>query len=254
MNFFSYEFYTTATRVVILVAAIVFPALLIINAPYGRHLKGGWGPEIPARLCWVLMEVPAPICFAVAYFTGPNAWQPFPLFFFLLFQAHYVHRSIIYPLLARNSQKRSAAVMVLLALTFNTVNGWMCGLAVSHFGSYGPEWLWDPRFLFGTLLFFAGAAINLHSDSVLRNLRAPGESGYRIPHGGFYRWISSPNYFGEILEWLGWALATWSTAGLAFALFTMANLAPRARSNHAWYRETFEDYPERRRALIPGLY
>jgi len=43
-------------------------------------------------------------------------------------------------------------------------------------------------------------------------------------------------------------------AGLAFAVWTIANLAPRARSNHKWYRETFPDYPENRKALLPGVW
>jgi protein-S-isoprenylcysteine O-methyltransferase Ste14 len=69
-----------------------------------------------------------------------------------------------------------------------------------------------------------------------------------------YRWISCPNYFGEIVEWIGWAIATWSLAGLAFALWTAANLAPRARSHHQWYRESFADYPQERKALVPRLW
>ena len=51
---------------------------------------------------------------------------------------------------------------------------------------------------------------------ILRNLRAPGETGYKIPVGGLFRWVSSPNYFGELLEWTGWAIATWSIPGVAF--------------------------------------
>ena len=58
----------------------------------------------------------------------------------------------------------------------------------------------------------------------------------------------------EIVEWLGWALLTWSPAGLAFAAWTMANLVPRARAHHRWYRERFPDYPARRKALVPGLF
>jgi protein-S-isoprenylcysteine O-methyltransferase Ste14 len=69
-----------------------------------------------------------------------------------------------------------------------------------------------------------------------------------------YRWISCPNYFGEIVEWIGWAIATWSLAGLAFALWTAANLAPRAHSHHQWYRESFADYPQERKALVPRLW
>ena len=32
-------------------------------------------------------------------------------------------------------------------------------------------------------MFFVGMAINIHSDHILRNLRRPGESGYKIPKG-----------------------------------------------------------------------
>jgi steroid 5-alpha reductase family enzyme len=89
---------------------------------------------------------------------------------------------------------------------------------------------------------------------VLRTLRKPGETGYKIPHGGLYRFISSPNYFGELLEWSGFAIAAQTLAGWAFFFFTFANLAPRAVSHHRWYREKFSEYPSSRRALIPFLW
>ena len=62
-----------------------------------------------------------------------------------------------------------------------------------------------PLSWLGLFLFLLGMAINLHSDSVLRGLRAPGETGYRIPYGGLFSHISAPNYFGETLEWCGFA-------------------------------------------------
>ena len=65
--------------------------------------------------------------------------------------------------------------------------------------------------------------------------------------------MSSPNYLGEIIEWTGWAIATWSLAGTAFAVYTAANLASRAFANHRWYRDRFPDYPSDRRALVPFL-
>ena len=52
----------------------------------------------------------------------------------------------------------------------------------------------------------------------------------------------------------GWALATWSLAGLSFLCFSLANLAPRALAHHRWYHQTFADYPKQRRALIPWLF
>ena len=68
-----------------------------------------------------------------------------------------------------------------------------------------------------------------------------------------YGFVSCPNYLGEVMIWTGWAIATWSLAGLSFAVFTAANLVPRALANHRWYRETFPDYPRTRRAVIPWL-
>ena len=103
-------------------------------------------------------------------------------------------------------------------------------------------------------MFLLGFAINLQSDSILRSLRKPGETDYKVPHGGLYRFVSCPNYLGEIVEWSGWALMTWSLPGLAFALYTFANLAPRALKHHRWYQEKFADYPKERKALIPGLW
>ena len=116
------------------------------------------------------------------------------------------------------------------------------------------EWLIDPRFQAGLVLFVTGHAINRHADRTLHNLRQPGETGYAIPTGGLYRWISCPNYLGEMIEWIGWAVATWSPAGLAFATWVAANLVPRAHAHHLWYQEQFADYPPERRALLPGLW
>ncbi len=47
-----------------------------------------------------------------------------------------------------------------------------------------------------------------------------GEKGYKIPRGGMFEYISGANFFGEILEWAGFALAAWSLPAFAFALFT----------------------------------
>jgi len=95
--------------------------------------------------------------------------------------------------------------------------------------------------------------INLHADGVLRTLRGDEEQGYRIPRGGVFELVSCPNYFGELREWPGWACLTWSPAGLTFAVWTAANLVPRAVAHHRWYLRTFPEYPQQRKAIIPFL-
>jgi 3-oxo-5-alpha-steroid 4-dehydrogenase 1 len=247
--------YHQGTLVIFATAAIAFPVLFLITVPYGgRHTSERWGPSIPAPLAWFLMEIPAPACLLIAYTQGRHAGEPVSLLLIAAFLAHYVHRAILYPLRIRGTGKRTPVLSATIAGSVNVVNGTINGLAVSHATSYGTEWLMDPRFLVGVLAFGVGSAINLQSDAILRRLRAPGEHGYKIPFGGAYRWVSSPNYLGEIIQWAGWALATWSAGGLAFLLLTIANLGPRALSHQRWYHETFSDYPPERKALIPYLW
>jgi hypothetical protein len=231
-------------------AAVTFVALQFVVAPYGgRHGRSGWGPTVPARVGWIVMEAPASLAFLAFYLLGSHRAELVPLLFLLLWQAHYVQRAFIYPVLMRSGSRMPVLVMV-LAILFNLLNAWVNARWISEYGAYATSWLADPRFWVGVAMFVAGYSLNLSSDRILRRLRGSG-SGYRIPRDGGFRFVSSPNYLGEIVEWFGWAIATWSLAGLAFALYTTANLAPRAMANHRWYRETFADYPAERRALIP---
>lgn len=235
-------------------AAVTFAVLLVIPAPYGRHRRAGWGPEIDARIGWVLMESPSIWLFVLVYVRGEAAWQAAPLVLFSLWLAHYLQRTLVFPLLLRPGAPQPVA-NVAMGFVFNLVNAWLNATAISQAAlPYPPDWLTSPRFVAGTLLFVTGMAINLHADAVLRRLRRPGETGYRIPYGGLYRFVTSPNYLGELVEWTGFALAAWSLPALAFAVFTAANLVPRARAHHRWYREKFPDYPSDRRALLPWLF
>jgi steroid 5-alpha reductase family enzyme len=145
-------------------------------------------------------------------------------------------------------------LVVALGFSFNCLNAYVNARWISHLGHYGAGWLADPRFLAGGALFLVGFLVNLRSDSVLLRLRGRGESGYGIPRGGLFELVTCPNYLGEILEWFGYALASWSLPGLAFAVYTGANLVPRALAHRRWYRERYPgDYPPGRRAVIPWV-
>jgi protein-S-isoprenylcysteine O-methyltransferase Ste14 len=227
-------------------------ALAVAAAPYGRHARAGWGPTVPARLAWVLMESPAWLFFAAIYAAGASRSRAAPLALLALWQLHYLQRSFLYPFRMR-SERRMPAAVALLGFAFNLLNAFVNARWISQLGDYPPSWLADPRFLGGAALFLAGFALNVWSDGILRRLRAPGDAGYRLPRGGAFDLVSCPNYLGEVVEWAGWAVATWSLAGTSFAVFTAANLVPRALAHHEWYRERFADYPPERRALVPFL-
>jgi protein-S-isoprenylcysteine O-methyltransferase Ste14 len=233
-------------------AALTFAALRLTTAPYGRHRRAGWGPTLPARIAWTVMESPACLFFLAVYAAGPARAGAAPLALLGLWQLHYAYRAFLYP----RGLARAAPVpvpVVALGFSFNLLNAWVNARWISALGSYPPAWLADPRFLAGAAAFAVGLSVARRSDRALLALRRPGEEGYRIPRGGLFERVSCPNYLGELVQWGGWALATWSLAGLAFAVYTAANLVPRALDHHAWYRARFPDYPPERRALVPWL-
>ncbi|MGD1119595.1 MAG: methyltransferase [Dehalococcoidales bacterium] len=235
--------------------AVVFVALFFIAAPYGRHARKGWGYSVGNKLGWVLMEAASPIVFFVFWLLGSYRFNAVSLVLLALWEAHYIHRAFIYPFTLRGAARRMPLSVISFGFFFNLMNAYLNGRYIFSFsGGYATSWLHDPRFIVGVIMFISGYVINRQSDLALRELRKPGESGYKISYSRFYRWVSSPNYLGEITIWSGWALATWSWAGLAFAFWTFANLLPRARANHAWYRNTFPDYPPERKALLPGIW
>ena len=247
------ELHSQLVTAVYVAAALTFVALLFVTAPYGRHLRSGWGPTVPARLGWIVMESPAVLLFIFVYALGHNATRFVPLLLLCLWQFHYVYRALVYPFRLSRTAQRMPLSIIAMAIGFNCVNAYVNARWISHFGEYPDAWLASAAFIPGVALFFTGWGIHRHADQVLRRLRGDSESGYGIPQGGLYRFVSCPNYLGEMLQWLGWAILTWSAAGLAFAVFTIANLLPRAIANHRWYRKEFADYPVKRKALVPFL-
>ena len=225
-------------------------ALLYLTAPYGRYERSGWGPTMPARWGWVVMESPAALGFLIIYGLGAFRFHTVPLIFLGAWQSHYLYRTFVMPMRMRGHRRVPLAIPA-MGFAFNALNAYINARHISHLQAYDIAWLVDPRFLLGAGLFLVGMVINRRADRTLLRLRRPGEGDYRIPYGGLYRWVSCPNYLGEIVEWAGFALATWSLAGCAFFVYSAANLAPRALSHHRWYREHFADYPPERRALIP---
>ncbi|MBP3356120.1 MAG: DUF1295 domain-containing protein [Rikenellaceae bacterium] len=239
-------------------ALVVFIALYFVEAGYGMLFNRKFGPPVPNRIGWIAMESPVFIAMTVLWLCSQRTWQAAPLTMFLIFQSHYFQRSFIFPLLIRGNGRMPAGIVVMGAL-FNLLNALMQGgwiFYLSPEGMYSPQWLLSPQFLTGTAVFFIGMAINLHSDYIIRHLRKPGDTRHYIPRGGMFRYVSSANYFGELTEWIGFALLTWSWSGAVFAWWTFANLAPRSASLYRRYQAEFgEEFTSlKRKNIIPFIY
>ncbi len=243
--------------VMALLALVVFAALHFFEAGYGYLFNPKYGPPVPNKIGWVLMESPVFVAMCVLWLLSERTWEAGPLTLFALFQAHYLQRAFIFPLLMRGASKMPLGIVV-MGMCFNTLNALMQGgwiFYVSPEGYYA-DWFAQPYIYIGGAMFLAGMAVNLHSDHIIRNLRRPGDTRHYIPRGGMFRYVSSANYFGELLEWTGFAVASWSWAGAVFAWWTFANLAPRAASLNKRYAKEFGDEFTSlgRKKIIPFIY
>ena len=227
----------------IVLAVVVFIALRFITPGYGMFYTPKWGPTVGNRLGWVIMEAPVFICMGLLWWLSPRSGDLAPAIMASLFMLHYFQRSFIFPFLIKG-KNCMPLVIILMGVIFNVINAYLIGgwiFYVSPAGSYPASWLANPKFIIGTIIFFFGMGINIQSDYIIRHLRRPGDRRHYIPKGGMFRYVTSANYLGEFTEWVGYAVLTWSLPGVIFALWTFANLAPRARSLYGRYVEEFGD-------------
>lgn len=238
------------------IALPVHITMFFVTAPFGRHTTTKWGVSINNKLGWILMEMPSLSLMLYFLISGTYSLSNYSWILFLLWILHYTNRTLIYPFRIKSTPKKMPLLIVVNAIVFNFMNAGLNGyfLAELSNGLYTQTWLSSFHFYVGLFLFLAGAFINLKSDSILIHLRKPGETGYKIPQGFLFKYISSPNLFGEIIEWTGFAIMAWNVPALSFAVWTYANLVPRAKNHHDWYKRNFDDYPEERKVVFPFIF
>ncbi len=239
-------------------AVVVFVCLFFIDAGYGKFYQPKWGPSVDNRIGWTLMEAPVFVAMLALWWFSDRRMDGVRIVFLLLFETHYFHRSFIFPRQIRGRSRMPLSIILMGAL-FNTLNAFMQGGWIFYFASsdfYGKGWLLSLPFLLGTVIFFTGMAVNIQSDSIIRNLRKPGDTAHYLPKGGLFRYVTSANYFGEFVEWVGFAILTWSWAGAVFALWTFANLAPRAARIYDLYSREFPEEldTQKTKRMIPFIY
>lgn len=239
------------------IAVVVHFAMFFVTAPFGRHSSTKWGLTIDNKLAWVIMEAPSLLIMLYFLCFGSRSFDSFVWILFVLWIIHYANRTFIYPIRIKKTPKKMPVVIMLSGLFFNLVNAGLNGYYLAELApetDYNYNWFDSPIFWIGMFLFFIGLIINWKSDTILINLRKPGETGYKIPHGFLFKYVASPNLFGEIIEWTGFALLAFNLPAFTFMVWTLANLVPRAKNHYDWYLKNFPDYPKERKIVIPYIY
>lgn len=228
--------------------------MLLFPAPYGRYSDKRYGCFIPGKFAWITQESPAFLVPALLLATTSSpCWQSTANKVLIsCFVLHYIQRSLIFPLTITGG-KPTPFTPYVSALVFCVFNGFMQGHHLLNHRCYDEAWVSSPHFMIGMAMFGLGMFINIQSDQILTHLRKPGETGYKIPTGGLFDYVTGANFFGEIVEWCGFAVASWSAVAAVFALFTTVFLGLRARHHHQYYLAKFDDYPRSRKILVPFL-
>ena len=237
----------------VLIAIGTFIYLFFESAPYGRHVKNGWGILIPARLGWIVMESPSVLLMIGYALIVKDQLEIIHKIFLLIWLTHYIHRTFIYPFVMQITNPKMPISIAFSAFFFNIVNVSIQAFGIFYFTQYSDSWISSPIFIAGLSIFLIGMYINIKSDYIMIALKKKKGPGYLIPNTFLYKYLSAPNYFGEIIEWFGWMILTWSISGVVFLIWVIANLFPRAIAHHKWYKEKFDEYPKNRKAIIPGF-
>ena len=247
MSFIALNYFWIGIALVIFIVLVLFK----IRAPYGRHTSQKWGAVMDNKWGWVLMELPALLTMPIIALYGNSQKTDLTYLLIGLWIFHYTYRTLIFPFKLKTNNKKMPLVIVFSAVFFNAVNGMLNGYFLGYLNTASID-LFGPGIYIGLALFIYGMVLNHKSDNKLISLRKR-DTGYHIPQGGLFNKISCPNHFVEIIEWTGCAVIAFNISALTFAVWTACNLIPRALNHHAWYKESFEEYPKNRRAVVPCL-
>ena len=253
--------------VMIAIAVVVFVALYFVEAGYGMMISPKWGKAINNKIAWFLMEFPIFLAMLILWYFSPHRMEATSIVFLLIFETHYFQRSLIFPWLMKGKKSQMSLVVMFMGIAFNVLNAMMQGYWLfyeaynvnppAQFVQAGAKWFCSWPFILGLVIFIIGFIINLRSDYIIRHLRKDdNDTNHYLPKGGMFKYVTSANYFGELTEWLGFAILTWSVSGLVFFIWTFANLVPRANSIYKRYRQEFAEEMKDKslKRVIPFIY
>jgi len=233
-----------------------FTALQFIPAHYGKFydIKKNL-PALSNRVGWMIEETPnvfITLYYAYYFYQDSSKFNYINYFMIGFFFIHYIHRGLIFPFQLAKTKKLPLDI-ILMACSFCVANAIMQNRSIFLFSSYSWNELNHITLVIGIILFFVGMYINIYHDYMMIKMKKNSDT-YVLPYGGLFRYISAPNYFGEILEWIGYAMIVQTFSGWIFVISTISNLLPRAIQTHRWYKTKFENYPKERKAIVPFIF
>ncbi|KAJ1917639.1 hypothetical protein H4219_003101 [Mycoemilia scoparia] len=244
---------------------IISPVVYISTIASFLELPESPSTSLPLFSFSNILSIPKALIHEIYARAGSNG--SLQLVLITMWLTHYLHRAIIYPLSQKSRAPMHVGIM-LLGIGFNLlngfVNGYWVGSSFQQTNTTTSNNASDLHFIIGVAVFTMGFIGNIYHDHILVSLRknkdnksdnSKQQQRYFIPHGGLFGLVSCPHYLCEVVEWVGYWVATGlsSRPAILFAISTFSVLCPRALEIHEWYKNTFKEYPKNRKAIVPFL-
>ena len=203
----------------LIMSVVTFVSLFFTTAHYGKFFNEKRSTIlISNNIFWFIEEVPNIIVVLYYVFAYKEQLNVIKLCMMSLFFIHYVNRAFIYPFKFDNAKKMPVDLLI-MGVLFCYINALMQTRSIILFSEYEWESLNFSLVIIGLIIFSIGMYINIKSDNNLLSLKKMNK-GYQVPRGFMFEYVSCPNYLGEMIEWIGFALCVQTYSGFVFAVFT----------------------------------
>jgi len=176
------------TWIALAITTFIVLVIFKIKAPYGRHTNNKWGVMISNKWGWFIMELPAFLLMPIITLIGPTEKNTLTYLLLILWVLHYFNRTFIFPFKLKTNNKKMPLLIVVSAILFNSVNGFLNGYYLGYLNTEISS-LMSLNVMIGLVVFFTGMYINKTADKHLISLRTNNENyqdldGNKIKHRG----------------------------------------------------------------------
>jgi len=197
----------------------------------------------------ILPELLSIAAFTFIFLTGNSAKTSVTWLFFFFWISHFGIKIIFNTLNGHHYKTRSVNTkMFSVIVTVNAlINGYYLGWL---WPAYAVSWINHPAFLGGSILIILGFVIQISANI---GIATNEEIDKHVLNSGLHKIVFCPAYFGEILQWGGFAIITWSAPAAAAFCWMLPMLYMQATVQKHRYLHKFPELPMARKALVPYI-
>ncbi len=259
--FYIPEFNGSLAHWMTIIIAFAFPVFYAAEATgwfslgYSKFARQQQRYSVPSRLGMFLIYFPAIVIYPAVYYGGGAPESTWHTIAMVLVLAHFAKRCLETLFVHKYSGVMNGWTVLVVGSLYSTL-AWLLAEVATH--DVTPELVeaegFEDLLVVGLAIWTVGQLLNYWHHRLLANLRKPGETGYKLPRGGLFRFVACPHYFAEVIAWVGYALFFHHISGAVLTVFMASYLMGRSHNTVKWYRNKLGEVPPGWRRMIPFIY